>query len=206
VLLEICRVADCARKNSTSTQVTAVSWRTDKNCADSSAARATRQKNQNYRNSGSFPIRRVHCKVANEARMNASLPPNGPVESHIVQISDDAKKRIDILFKEYDTLRQETIMRMNQRLSMTNVFTGLAVFVVAVKPADMLPMYVGVPWAIILLIIWVRTAQLLNNLRRRLVLVEIRVNELAGEKLLAWETSYAQRAFLRYFSGSAKQQ
>jgi len=44
-------------------------------------------------------------------------------------ISPDTKIRIDILFKEYDTLRAEIIARINARWALTGYFlTAAAVF------------------------------------------------------------------------------
>ena len=110
------------------------------------------------------------------------------------EISDDSKIRIEILLKEYDTLRQEIISRTNNRFAITGFFGAVSLFAVTKEGLD--PFW---RWAIvvaplvILSVLWLWIKVAIDLCAHRIVGLERRINELAGDTLLEWETEVANR-------------
>jgi hypothetical protein len=96
-------------------------------------------------------------------------------------------EKIDILLKEYDTIRAEAIARINSRFA----FVGLIIGIIALsRNRDH-----EISYTFVLIVAWFYLGQLLNLLRTGLQHVEHEINRLAGEELLTWETSRSSRLF-----------
>src|SRR6266849_10226121 len=104
-----------------------------------------------------------------------------------------AKEQIDILLKEYDTLRQEIIARTSQGFQVLGFGVLLYTALVAWFGAHSVDRTFWV-----LLIIFVLTIAVvslmahrdINMAARRISEIELHVNNLAGATLLQWETKY----------------
>ncbi len=108
-------------------------------------------------------------------------------------MNDEAKRKIEVLLKEYDTCRQEILGRIGNRFNILALLGGL-VGIVGAKKSD-------VNWPIvwiaimILLMVWVWLGLLLHQLSKNVQDLEGRINEIAEEKLLRWESERASPLF-----------
>ena len=123
------------------------------------------------------------------------------------------KDKIDILLKEYDSLRQEILSRTNNRFLMLGVvatflgfvlFTDNSVFKCQIFGLST-RVIVVISGVLVLLVIWLFFGYLVGTLAARVSAIERRVNELAGEKLLEWETRHGWGRWGR-FSGVRKKE
>jgi hypothetical protein len=113
----------------------------------------------------------------------------------------DTVTKINILLKEYDTLRAEMLQRMNARFAIVGLLGALLVLLIskwewqpAGWPLDV-RWLVGVLGASILAGVFWRFGTLIRKLAARVSQVEQRVNQLAQEDLLTWETSFGWGRF-----------
>ena len=108
----------------------------------------------------------------------------------------ETKEKIDILLKEYDTLRTEARDRMRGRLAIAGYFTVLAAFF---KVQTEFPLFeVFVFTFIIVGSIWLYLWILLKRVSAHLIKLEKRINSLVGEELLTWEQeNFHRRMVLR---------
>lgn len=121
------------------------------------------------------------------------------------------KDRIDILMKEYDSLRQEILSRTNNRfvmLGLVATFLGFALFTEnSIFESRFLGLdtraIVVISGILILMAIWLFFGYLVGALAARVSAIERHVNEIAGEQLLEWETRHGFGRWGR-FSGVRK--
>ena len=113
----------------------------------------------------------------------------------------DTVIKINILLKEYDTLRAEMLQRINARFAIVGLLGALLVLLIskwgwqpAGWPLDV-RWLVGVLGASILAGIFWRFGTLIRKLAAQVSQVEQRVNKLAQEDLLTWETSFGWGRF-----------
>jgi hypothetical protein len=121
------------------------------------------------------------------------------------------KDKIEILLKEYDRLGQEILGRINNRfvmLGLVGAFLGVVFF----KESPILTIQfwglsvrtvLAISGLIALIAIWIYFGYLTGTLARRVSSIEKRVNELAGEDLLMWESRYGWARWGK-FSGAGK--
>jgi hypothetical protein len=118
---------------------------------------------------------------------------------------DDAT-RIKVLLAEYETLRSEIISRMNSRFNIIGYIGAImAFFVVQINNIDWTQFYwpeeilhvrakIGLPTLLLLggltllFLIWVIFGSLVKKLSRRISQLEFKINAIANENLLTWET------------------
>jgi hypothetical protein len=102
--------------------------------------------------------------------------------------------RIDILLKEYDTLRAEIISRSNNRFATIGLIIALGAFVLT-RPEEsaVSPFVLAAPVLAILLVTLWRLGQLIKRCSLRIAEIEARINQLMGEELLAWEGRICKR-------------
>ena len=95
----------------------------------------------------------------------------------------------DILFKEYDTLREGVLTRIRAQYALTSVFVAVVAFVGT--QGDVHPIgrwCTGVLGVFAIVTIWLRTAWWMRHCSTRIIEIETAVNGIAGEDLLVWET------------------
>lgn len=108
----------------------------------------------------------------------------------------EAKFKIDILLKEYDTLRAEILQRINARFGIIGFLGTLFAFVLSKWEWQPKNCSFDVRWPIValgltvLLGTWWWFGIRMQRLAARVSSIEKRVNQLAGEELLTWETYY----------------
>jgi hypothetical protein len=104
------------------------------------------------------------------------------------------KERISTLLKEYDTLRAEILSRINHRWQMLGLI-GVIVSFISARDGSTLSLDLVPAYAMILLLfgLWLRSDFHLDVLSVRIAEIEKKVNEIAGETLLEWETRGARR-------------
>ena len=113
----------------------------------------------------------------------------------------DAKAKIDILLKEYDTLRSEMLQRVNARFAIVGLLGALVAFVLSKFEWQPKNLPLDLRWLIaalglaVLLGTWWRFGTIIRGLAARVSSIEGRVNQLAGEDLLTWETHYGWGRF-----------
>lgn len=114
---------------------------------------------------------------------------------------EDRKLRIDILLKEYDTLRTEILQRGNLRVGAIGLFVAIGILFFGESDGAFLWRVVA---ALLVLgaagVIWIESWYGVGLCAFRLREVENRVNELAGEELLVWESTWASRRLFNRFS------
>ncbi|MCK4625915.1 MAG: hypothetical protein KAV00_11435 [Phycisphaerae bacterium] len=99
--------------------------------------------------------------------------------------------RIDILLKEYDSLRAEMISRCNNRFAMLGIIGGIIAFISAYP--CLTTWVLGGIAVLFLLCVWAYLGHLIYNCGIRVAAIERQINEIAGEKLLAWESEEAPK-------------
>jgi hypothetical protein len=113
----------------------------------------------------------------------------------------DIVTKINILLKEYDTLRAEMLQRVNARFAIVGLLGALLVLLISKwewQPAGWslnVRWLVGVLGASILVGVFWRFGTLIRKLAAQVSQVEQRVNQLAQEDLLTWETSFGWGRF-----------
>jgi hypothetical protein len=106
----------------------------------------------------------------------------------------DKKSRIDILLKEYDVLNTQIISRINNRFAITGLlcFVGSLIFFKSDETTNPIYTWFGPAASVfvllLLLVIWFILGKLIKNLSVRVSQIEKKINSLAGEELLIWET------------------
>lgn len=117
----------------------------------------------------------------------------------IPTMNDDEKKMIDILLKEYDTLRQEIVSRINTRFTLLNLSLIALTFVAVQLKGETKAI-----WAVVVLVgifivfatVWWSSGLLVCRLSRQVAVLEKRINSVAGQELLTWEHQVASRNLL----------
>lgn len=108
-------------------------------------------------------------------------------------MDDEKKYKIDILLKEYETLRQEILARTGHRFVLVSLAGGLMGFLITTlfttKAHPSLVVYIfALVGAIVLGVIWRRFQLLIEQLSEGIVRIEHRINDLADDaELLKWE-------------------
>jgi hypothetical protein len=110
------------------------------------------------------------------------------------------KERIDILMKEYDTLRTEIFHRTNSGFAIFGLLGGLGGYTVFTTKEF-------TPWnlsylaisAVLLLFLRLEYGRLAIRASRRIAQIEEQVNTLAGETLLVWDTRQLDNIYHRLF-------
>lgn len=117
---------------------------------------------------------------------------------------------VEIVIKEYETIRQEILTSMNNRVSILSfgVATIGAIFTASIAVFEKHSMLSG--WMLILavpainsfiLFMWLGEYQRMQRAGKFLVVLESRINQMmaAESQLLTWETSLrAQRSHMKY--------
>jgi len=103
----------------------------------------------------------------------------------------DPKTKIDILLKEYETLRNEIQVRINNRFTIFGLFAATGTFT-ATQSRTLLNWIIASLFVMSLLVLWWRLGYLIKRCSSRIAELEQLVNELAGEELLAWEGRVAK--------------
>lgn len=111
----------------------------------------------------------------------------------------DQKAKVEVLLHEYDTLRAEILSRTQSRFSVCG-FTGASLaFVITQNQIGAWRWFLAVVAVLAIVAIWVNFGFLIRRCANRLVQVEDKVNQLAGEELLGWEHQCVRRAGERLF-------
>jgi len=103
--------------------------------------------------------------------------------------------KVQILLKEYDTLRNESIQKMGQRFALLTLAAGV---VTLLSTQDLKHNTSMLCWlsCSALLLVWVFSAFHLNRLTKQLAKIESSVNSLVGEKLLSWSADCARNVLM----------
>ena len=98
-------------------------------------------------------------------------------------------EKVQILLKEYETLRVEMIQRFNHRFNFLTIIGAVGAFVFfKTEKISYLQVSAFVATTISILIVWFWIGHVIARCSRRVSEIEKKVNELAGEDLLLWET------------------
>jgi hypothetical protein len=116
---------------------------------------------------------------------DGSPDPGSP--SPPVPVSAEDQYKITILFKEYDTLRQEILGRIGSRFTLISIGGGLGVLL-GLQRREPWHDYVLMAWAVAALVLWWWTGLLISRCAARVMKIEQRINDLAKDQLLGWET------------------
>ncbi|HBL27264.1 MAG TPA: hypothetical protein DD490_10555 [Acidobacteria bacterium] len=112
----------------------------------------------------------------------------------------DAKDRVDLLLEEYRAMRSEIESRISARFTLVGYVAALGTYAFFETETNRLPSVHLGPWtfegrtalfaaaALALLFLWLRFGTLIRRCSHQLVELEQRINALAGEELLTWET------------------
>jgi hypothetical protein len=99
------------------------------------------------------------------------------------------KEKIDILLKEYDTLRAEILQRLSNRFAFLGLFgaVGAYGFFVSgnISISQKIVLFLT---ALFLLSVWMQLGIVVARCAKRVAEIEGYVNQIAGEKLLKWES------------------
>ena len=117
-------------------------------------------------------------------------------------------EKVEILLKEYDTLREEILQRANQRFQFLAISGAIgAVGFFTTSPFSPFQSVAIIVSAVAVVCVWWRLGQIIAECARRVAEIERRVNKLVGEELLDWERSHVGRSlFHRLHSPANKRQ
>ncbi|MGH8601688.1 MAG: hypothetical protein ACREXR_02570 [Gammaproteobacteria bacterium] len=97
---------------------------------------------------------------------------------------------VQILLKEYDTLRAEILLRIAHRfafLGLTGAAGGYVFFTLKYKDLAIYQIIVLIIAALAVLVAWFWQGQVIARCSERIAEIEVAVNSLAGAELLVWE-------------------
>ena len=98
------------------------------------------------------------------------------------------KDKIEILFKEYDTLREEIISRLSQRINFLGLFGAIGVYAFFQDKTLNGKQYIIIVLAAILLYcVWHHLGNVVARCSKRIAEIECVINKMAGTTLLVWE-------------------
>jgi hypothetical protein len=104
---------------------------------------------------------------------------------------------IDILLREYDTLRMEILARVRTRFELLGFLAIIATIAATQDASRSFRVLVGVAGIAIALTVWGWFASGIKRCAKRIFTIEAKVNELMGAELLAWETSQPRGSWWR---------
>lgn len=106
-------------------------------------------------------------------------------------------QKIEILLKEYDTLRTELNERFRQRFQFVTLFGAVGAFALFTNQHFTIYQIVFLALTpIVLCIVWFWIGHLIVKASRRIAQIEAEINSLAKTKLLCWETEQVKEGFL----------
>jgi len=115
-------------------------------------------------------------------------------------LSADDKAKIEILLREYDTLRSEIMSRTNNRFAIIGFIVALIAFIGSQSDV---PLYgrcvIGGLAILVVLAVCFRFGQLIKRCAVRIAEIEEKINNLMGEDLLAWESQIAKPGLFHWF-------
>jgi len=108
------------------------------------------------------------------------------------------EEKISILLKEYDSLRTHLLQRLQNRFHFFVLFGAITAFAFF-KPENKLTRFqfiILLIGAVFLLGVWFWFGGITVRLSKHISSLEKRINDLAGETLLSWETDRAKNSIL----------
>jgi hypothetical protein len=107
------------------------------------------------------------------------------------------RDKIDVLLQEYNALRAEIVARLKNRFMILGYVGAIVTYAVFQHevPLEWRAGFAALA-GLALLVTWLRGMQMIGRIARRIARIETRVNELAGEALLTWESSQVGRSWL----------
>ena len=110
--------------------------------------------------------------------------------------SSCAQIKVDVLLREYDTLRQEIISRTNNRFAIGGYLGAIVVFFCSQSQFSALVRWCVALGALVgLLLLWFMIGYLIEQAASRIAEVESTVNAILGEELLVYESRNRRRWF-----------
>jgi hypothetical protein len=100
-----------------------------------------------------------------------------------------AQEKIQVLFKEYDALRSSILGRTNNGYQLWGIGAALLTFLIS-RPIDVKFWILMSLFGIVFSIFSWTTYRDINKAAERLRQLESRINRLAGDELLQWETRW----------------
>lgn len=111
------------------------------------------------------------------------------MEEHNSKVGLSNKDKIDILLKEYETLRREIENRTNNRFTLLGICIGLLSFIAATQQLQLLTWWIISGIVLFIITVWWWLGWLILFCARRVLEIELKVNAFAGEELLHWEAA-----------------
>ena len=112
-------------------------------------------------------------------------------------------ERIQILLREYDTLRTEILQRATHRFGFVSVIAVVFSYGVYHSPSLHLYQAVALGFALIIMAcIWFQLGVLIARCSQRISEIETLVNTIAGHQLLSWEGERRKTDFFHTFHRS----
>jgi len=112
----------------------------------------------------------------------------------------DDQIKIEILLKEYESLRSHILQRLQNRFQFLALSSVIATFAfINMKEPTILHICTLIAGGLFLLALWYWLGRIVVRISLHVSEIERRINELAGEELLTWETNRAQNSILHLF-------
>jgi len=115
-------------------------------------------------------------------------------------LSTEDKTRVEVLLKEYETLRNEIMGRINNRFAVIGFIVALIAFI---GSQSEIPLHVrcviGGLAFVVILVVYFRLGQLIKRCAVRIGDIEEKINSIMGEKLLVWESRIAKSGLFHWF-------
>jgi len=109
-------------------------------------------------------------------------------------------QKIEMLLKEYDTLRSEMIERFRQRFQFVTIIGAVGAFALFTKKHFTIFQIVILALTPIVLLctVWFWIGHLIVKASQRIAQIETEINSLAESKLLCWETEQVNHGLLHH--------
>ncbi len=111
----------------------------------------------------------------------------------------DDYQKIEILLKEYDSLRTEMHQRFSHRFQFVTIFGALGAFALFTKDSfGVFQIVLLTITAVALFVVWFWLGDLIAGASRRIAQIEQEINSLANATLLSWETAQVKGGLLHW--------
>lgn len=111
--------------------------------------------------------------------------------------NDDRRLAVDVLLREYDTLRTEILARVRTRFELLGFLAVITTIVASQEVSGSTRAWLALSAGAVTLTVWGWFASGIKRCATRILRIEERVNAIMGEVLLAWETSQPRGSWWR---------
>lgn len=107
--------------------------------------------------------------------------------------------KVEVLLREYDTLRTEILARVRTRFELLGFLAIITAFAGSRDSSTTVAVTVAAVALLIAIVVWIWFARGIKRCAVRILEIETKVNELLDDDLLRWESSLPRDSWWRRF-------